>query len=72
MLTLNPRGAKAGFSHLLDEPIKGAFVTITHYRSRAAAPVPVEAADIARFKKHLPAPPGHQTHIHLQPHPTPR
>jgi len=48
MLTINLKDAKAGFSHLVDEAIKGEFVTITRHGKPVAALVSVEAADIAR------------------------
>jgi prevent-host-death family protein len=48
MRTINLKDAKAGFSHLVDEAIKGEFVTITRHGKPVAALVSVEAADIAR------------------------
>lgn len=48
MLTINLKDAKAGFSRLVDEAVKGEFVTITRHGKPVAALVPVEAADIAR------------------------
>jgi prevent-host-death family protein len=48
MPTVNLKDAKAGFSGLVDEAIKGEFVTITRHGKPAAVLVSVEAADIAR------------------------
>ena len=48
MLTINLKDAKAGFSSLVDEAIKGTFVTITRHGKPVAALVSVEAAEIAR------------------------
>ena len=48
MLTINLKEAKAGFSSLVDEAIKGEFVTITRHGKPVAALVSVEAAEIAR------------------------
>jgi len=48
MLTINLKDAKAGFSNLVDEAIKGEFVTITRHGKPVAALVSVEAAEIAR------------------------
>ncbi len=48
MRTINLKDAKAGFSHLVDEAIKGEFVTITRHGKPVAALVSVEAAEIAR------------------------
>lgn len=48
MPTINLKDAKAGFSHLVDEAIKGEFVTITRHGKPVAALVSVEAAEIAR------------------------
>ena len=48
MLTINLKDAKAGFSSLVDEAIKGEFVTITRHGKPVAALVSVEAAEIAR------------------------
>lgn len=42
------KDAKAGFSSLVDEAIKGEFVTITRHGKAVAALVSVEAAEIAR------------------------
>jgi prevent-host-death family protein len=46
--TVTLKDAKAGFSGLVDEAIKGEFVTITRHGKPAAVLVSVEAADIAR------------------------
>ncbi len=48
MRTLNLKDAKAGFSNLAGEAIKGEFVTITRHGKPAAALVSIEAAEIAR------------------------
>ncbi len=48
MRTINLKDAKAGFSNLVDEAIKGEFVTITRHGKPVAALVSVEAAEIAR------------------------
>lgn len=48
MLTINLKDAKAGFSGLVDEAIKGEFVTITRHGKPVAALVSLEAAEIAR------------------------
>ena len=48
MPTVSVKDAKAGFSSLVDEAIKGEFVTITRHGKPAAVLVSVEAADIAR------------------------
>ncbi len=48
MRTINLKEAKAGFSHLVDEAVKGEFVTITRHGKPVAALVSVEAAEIAR------------------------
>ena len=48
MLIINLKDAKAGFSNLVDEAIKGEFVTITRHGKPVAALVSVEAAEIAR------------------------
>ena len=48
MPTVSLKDAKAGFSSLVDEAIKGEFVTITRHGKPAAVLVSVEAADIAR------------------------
>lgn len=48
MLTISLKDAKAGFSNLVDEVVKGTFVTITRHGKPVAALVSVEAADIVR------------------------
>jgi prevent-host-death family protein len=48
MSTINLKDAKAGFSSLVDEAIKGEFVTITRHGKPVAVLVSVEAAEIAR------------------------
>jgi prevent-host-death family protein len=48
MPTVSLKDAKARFSSLVDEAVKGAFVTITRHGKPVAALVPVEAAEIAR------------------------
>lgn len=48
MLTVSLRDAKAEFSSLVDQALKGEFVTITRHGKPVAALVPVEAAELAR------------------------
>lgn len=48
MTTITLKDAKAGFSSLVDEAIKGEFVTITRHGKPVAVLVSVEAAEIAR------------------------
>jgi prevent-host-death family protein len=48
MPTINLKDAKASFSSLVDEAVKGEFVTITRHGKPVAALVSVEAAEIAR------------------------
>jgi prevent-host-death family protein len=48
MPTVSVREAKAGFSNLVDEAVKGGFVTITRHGKPVAVLVSVEAAEIAR------------------------
>jgi len=48
LTTINLKDAKAGFSALVDEAIKGEFVTITRHGKPVAALVSLEAAEIAR------------------------
>jgi prevent-host-death family protein len=48
MRTINLKDAKAGFSGLVDEAVKGEFVTITRHGKPVAALVSIEAAEIAR------------------------
>jgi prevent-host-death family protein len=47
MRSINVTDAKAGFSRLIDEAIKGEFVTITRRGKPVAALVSLEAAEIA-------------------------
>jgi prevent-host-death family protein len=56
MPTVSLKDAKAGFSGLVDDAIKGEVVTITRHGKPAAVLVSVEAADIARkpFEKKRP------------------
>jgi prevent-host-death family protein len=48
MRTVDVKDAEAGFSGLVDEARRGAFVTITRHGEPVAALVSVEAAAIAR------------------------
>ena len=48
MRTINLKDAKAGFSNLVDQAIKGEFVTITRHGKPVAALVSVAAAELAR------------------------
>ena len=48
MSVVSLRDAKAGLSSLVDEAVKGEFVTITRHGKPVAALVPLEAAEIAR------------------------
>ncbi len=48
MVMINLKEAKAGFSGLVEEAIKGEFVTITRYGKPVAVLVSLEAAEIAR------------------------
>jgi prevent-host-death family protein len=48
MSTVNLREAKAGFSNLVDQAIKGEIVTITRHGKPVAALVSIEAAEAAR------------------------
>ena len=48
MRTVSLKDAKAGFSGLVDQAIKGEFVTITRHGKPVAALVSLEAAEIAR------------------------
>jgi len=48
MPTISLKDAKAGFSGLVDQAIKGEFVTITRHGKPVAALVSLEAAEIAR------------------------
>jgi prevent-host-death family protein len=47
MLTVSLKGAQASFSRLVDEAIKGKFITITRHGKPVAALVSIEAAEIA-------------------------
>ncbi|MDQ0318875.1 prevent-host-death family protein [Pararhizobium capsulatum DSM 1112] len=42
------RDAKAGFSNLVDEAVKGEFITITRHGKPVAAIVSIEAAEAAK------------------------
>ena len=48
MRTINLKDAKAGFSGLVDQAIKGEFVTITRHGKPVVALAPLEATEIAR------------------------
>jgi prevent-host-death family protein len=48
MRSISLKDAKAGFSALVDDAIKGEFVTITRHGKPVAALVSVEAAEAAR------------------------
>lgn len=48
MSTVSLKNAKAGFSNLVDDALRGEFVTITRHGKPVAALVSVEAAEIAR------------------------
>ena len=48
MPIINLKDAKAGFSRLVDQAIRGEFVTITRHGKPVAALVSLEAAQIAR------------------------
>jgi len=48
VLTINLKEAKASFSCLVDEAMKGKFITITRHGKPVAALVSIEAAEIAR------------------------
>jgi len=48
MTIINLKDAKAGLSSLVDEAVKGEFVTITRHGKPVAALVSIEAAAIAR------------------------
>lgn len=48
MSTISLKDAKAGFSDLVDDALKGEFVTITRHGKPVAALVSVEAAEVAR------------------------
>jgi prevent-host-death family protein len=48
MVSMNLKDAKAAFSGLVDEAMKGEFVTITRHGKPAAVLVSLEVAEIAR------------------------
>jgi prevent-host-death family protein len=48
MSTVSLKDAKAGFSSLVDEAVKGEFVTITRHGKPVAALVSIAAANLAR------------------------
>lgn len=48
MSTVSLKDAKAGFSNLVDEAIKGEFVTITRHGKPVAALVSIAAAEAAQ------------------------
>ena len=48
MISVNLKSAKAEFSALVEEALKGEFVTITRHGKPVAALVPIEAAEIAQ------------------------
>jgi prevent-host-death family protein len=48
MQTINLKDAKAGFSSLVDDVMKGDFVTITRHGKPVAALVSVEAGELVR------------------------
>lgn len=48
MATVSLKDAKAGFSNLVDEAIKGEFVTITRHGKPVAALVSIAAAEAAQ------------------------
>ena len=48
MSSVSLRDAKAGFSNLVDEAIKGEFVTITRHGKPVAALVSIEVAELAK------------------------
>lgn len=48
MSIVSLKDAKAGFSNLVDEAIKGEFVTITRHGKPVAAIVSIEAAEAAK------------------------
>ncbi|MDX3924186.1 MAG: type II toxin-antitoxin system prevent-host-death family antitoxin [Shinella sp.] len=55
MSTVNLRDAKAGLSSLVDDVVKGEFVTITRHGKPVAAIVPIEAAETAKRAMRKPA-----------------
>jgi prevent-host-death family protein len=48
MQTINLKDAKAGFSSLIDDVMKGDFVTITRHGKPVAALVSIEAGELVR------------------------
>ena len=48
MSVVSLRDANAGLSSLVDDAVKGEFVTITRHGKPVAALVPLEAAELAR------------------------
>jgi prevent-host-death family protein len=48
MQTINLKDAKAGFSSLVDDVMKGDFVTITRHGKPVAALVSIEAGELIR------------------------
>ncbi|MDE1996329.1 MAG: type II toxin-antitoxin system Phd/YefM family antitoxin [Rhizobiaceae bacterium] len=48
MSVVSLKNAKAGFSNLVDEAIRGEFVTITRHGKPVAAIVSIEAAEAAK------------------------
>lgn len=48
MSTVSLKDAKAGLSSLVDEAVRGEFVTITRHGKPVAVLVPIAAAEIAR------------------------
>lgn len=48
MSTVSLKDAKAAFSSLVDDAVKGEFVTITRHGKPVAVLVPVGAAEVAR------------------------
>ena len=62
MLTISLKDAKARFSNLVDGVLQGGFVAITRHGKPVAAPVSLEAREIAR-KAMEKKPSGLVTHI---------
>ncbi len=52
MSTVSLRDAKATFSNLVDEAVKGEFITITRHGKPVAAIVSIEAAEMAKKAMH--------------------
>lgn len=48
MPAVSLKDAKAGFSSLVDDVVRGEFITITRHGKPVAALVPIAAAEIAR------------------------